>query len=202
MNKELELFSFYYGYPCSNITWEEYENSEYIILGHFTTSVFLDSILLDGLDAPINTNKFSNKDMFMDGDEYYIYLTGHFDSLFAENAVKKFGGKKILLLVKVRKKTLELDDLRNIYTNQGIDLTCQRTIYEVLHKNIMCQCRTKVKILSEQIIEILDVDKIFSERLTINEKSYLNRRYLTFSELKKNVNIELLRFQPISPPLH
>ena len=66
----------------------------------------------------------------------------------------------------------------------------------------MCQCRTKVKILSEQIIEILDVDKIFSERLTINEESYLNRRYLTFSELKKNVNIELLRFQPISPPLH
>lgn len=51
MQKELELFSFFYGRPCRYVTEEEYKMSEYIILGHFTTSTFLDSILSKGLIA-------------------------------------------------------------------------------------------------------------------------------------------------------
>lgn len=196
MKKELELFSFYYGYPCNNVTKEEYEMSEYIILGHFTTSSFLDSILSNGLKAPINTNYFSNKDMFTKGDEYYVYLTGHFDSVFAENAVKKFGGKKILILVKVNKNNLELDDLMSIYTNKGISLTCQKTLYEtlVISPNMMCQCRTRIEILPEQIIEIFDVDKIIKNKLLPNE-DFFNRKFLTLSKLKKNIDIDLLKYK-------
>lgn len=196
MKKELELFSFFYGYPCKNVTKEQYEKSKYIILGHFTTSIFLDSILSNGLKAPINTNCFANKDMFVNGDEYYIYLTSHFDPIFAENAIKKFNGEKILILVKVEKETLELDNLMNFYTNKGIKLNCQETIYETLVKaqHVMCQCRTKIEILPEQIIEVLDVNEVNINRILSNE-SYLNRKSLTLSELKENISIELLRYK-------
>lgn len=99
-------------------------------------------------------------------------------------------------MVKVKKETLELDNLMNFYSNKGIELNCQKTMYEALvhAKNMMCQCRTKIEILPEQIIEVLDVDKVVAIKLPLNG-SYRNIQPLTLSELKNNVNIELLRYK-------
>lgn len=195
MIKDLEVFSFFAGRPCNNISKEEYDKAEYLILGHFTTSKFLDSILTNGIKAPVETNNYSNRDMFIEGDKYYIYLTSHFDSVFARNAVAKFCGHEILILVKVKKDTLECDNLENYYTNKGISLNCQNEIYKALvqGKGLSYQCRTKVKIPPEQIIEVLDVEEVSKNRLLPNE-SYSERAPLPLSKLREKVNIKLLRY--------
>lgn len=193
MISTLDLFSFYFAKPCKNISYDEYINAEYIILGHLTTSIFLDSILKNGIKAPEYTGNFSNKDMFIDIDKYYIYLAGHFDRVFSENAVKKFGGKEILILIKVKRNTLELDDLNGMYSKQGISLTSNEEIHNVLTQNLFSQCRTKESILPEQIIEVFDVNKIMNTKL-FSEESFVNMKPLTFIDLKKNIDINLLKW--------
>lgn len=159
MDNALKLFSFYFAKPCTNISFKEYSESEYVILGHFTTTVFLDSILKNGIQSPKYTGNFSNKEIFSESDKSYIYLSGHFDRVFSQYTVKKFGGKEVLLLVKVKKDTLELDDINNIYSKKGLDLNCPNEVYNVLTKSLFSQCRTKQSICANQIVEVLIFDK-------------------------------------------
>lgn len=119
---------------------------------------FLDSILKDGLLPPSQTGIFSNKDMFQPGDENYIYFTSHFDKLYAENSTKKHGGKSILVLAKISPSCLELDNLFNRHSNAGIDLKDLSKIYEELKNPGAAQARTREKIPTSSIVNIIDVD--------------------------------------------
>ena len=193
MNKILQLFSFYFTKPSKNITYEEFYNSEYIILGHFTTSIFLESILIYGINPSIDTRNHLNKDIILDSQNQYIYLLGHFDKAVSENAVKKFGGTEILILIKVKKNTLELDDVNCIYSKRGINITSEELIYTALTQSLFSQCRTKQNILPEQIIEIIDVSRLIRNELYLKEY-FTSTKSLTLEKLKENIDINLLRF--------
>lgn len=125
-------------------------------------------------------------------DRYYIYLSGHFDRVFSENAVKRFGGEEILILVKIKRDILELDDVNHVYSKKGISLTSNKDIYNALTQSLFSQCRTKHKIPSEQILEILNIEKIIRNKSFL-EESYLNMKSLTLEELKEKIDINFLR---------
>lgn len=193
MDNILSLFSFNFAKPCKNVTYDKYNHAKYIILGHFTTSSFLGSILKDGLKAPKCTGNISNKEIIEENYNNYIYLTGHFDRVFSQNAVKKFGGNEILILLKIKKDTLELDDVNRVYSKKGISLTSVKDIYNALTQTLFSQCRTTQNILPNQIIEILDIEKIIENKFLFQE-SYSNRKSLTFEELKEKIDINLLKW--------
>lgn len=192
MNNTLQLFSFYFDKPCKYISFKEYNSAKHVILGHFTTSVFLNSILENGIQLSQYTGNSSYKEIFKEDDENYIYLAGHFDRDFSKNAVKKFGGNEILILVKVKRDTLELDDVNNIYSKKGIKLNSNKDIYNALTQSLFSQCRTKQIILPEQIIGILDIEKIEPRKLAI-EEYYKNAKLLTLEELQKKIDDNLLK---------
>jgi len=149
-NKEFE--------PFKEISLEVFKNSDSIILGHFTSSKFLEGICQHGICPPTKTKMFSNKDnLFSDGDEKYIYLSSHFDSFFSENAVKKHGGDEILILVKISPLDLELDNIRNRHIDQGLQLNNLEKIFEELQNPWAAQARTKTTIFPKNILKVIDL---------------------------------------------
>ncbi len=188
MNNTLQLFSFYFNKPCKHISFKEYNSAKYVILGHFTTSVFLNLILKNGIQSSQYTRDTSNKKVFKE-DESYIYLVGHYDRVFSKKSVEKFGGNEILILVKVKKDTLELNDVNFVYSKKGIKLTSNKDIYNALTQSLFSQCRTKENILPEQIIGVLDVEKIEQNKLFI-EESYKNTELLTLEKLEERIKNE------------
>ena len=158
--KTLNLFSFkpYDFSQFNGISINDFKQCEFVILGHFTSSAFIDSIVENGLLPPVETGFFSNDDMLQPGDENYIYFTSHFDPLYGENAVKKYGGQPILVLVKLSPSILELDDLFNRHTSAGIRLTDLSKIYEELKNPGAAQARTRKNIPACDIIDIIDVN--------------------------------------------
>lgn len=169
----IDIFSFMPFCPCSHISYDDYIASKYIILGHFTSSIFIENILKNGLLPAKETNKFSNNDMFSDGDDDFVYLAGHFDHVFSENAIKKFGGEEILLIVKIERNKLELDDLQKQYSRQNKDIQDQKQIYTVLTQEIYSQCRTKSIIPPENILHIFNVNKILNNTYLSSKKREL-----------------------------
>ena len=153
----LDVFSFTPFNPAWNrIKKEEFFNADKIILGHFTTSKFLTNILKNGLQPASVTSNYSNDDMLHPGDENYIYLTANYDRGFSKNAVEKYGGEEILLVVSVERKYLELDDLMQKYSSKNISLNDQDILYDALTTSLYPQCRTKYPISPDSIISILN----------------------------------------------
>jgi hypothetical protein len=152
----LDLFSFTPFNPAWNrVTKEEFFNADKIILGHFTTSKFLTSILENGLQPVSVTQNYSSDDMVQAGDENYIYLAANYDRVFSKNAVEKHGGEEILLIVSVERKYLELDDLMQKYSSKNISLDDKDILYDALTSDLYPQCRTKYPINPDNIISIL-----------------------------------------------
>ncbi len=113
----LDIFSF--SSQTAKVSLEEYRSSEYISLGHFTSSILLNDIQKNGFLPPIITNKYSNEDMLSDGDEDFIYFTSLFDNTYSKNAVRKFGGEEVLIIVKLNKFILELDNLNQKFSRKN-----------------------------------------------------------------------------------
>ena len=159
-NKIINCFSFeaFNFSHLEKITLEEFINAKYIILGHLTTSIFLDSILQNGLLSPKKTNIYSNDDMLMEGHENYIWLTSHLDIVFAQNAVKKHGGEPILILVKIEPHKLELDNLFNRHSSEGIELNNLSHIYKELQNPGAAQARIKEHIPASNIVTVYRID--------------------------------------------
>ncbi len=157
---QIDLFHFDYCVfdKFSSITLEVFKQAEEVVLGHFTTSVFIDDILKNGLKIPKYTKNYSNDDMFVNGDDEYIYLTSHFDKIFSVNATKKYGGKEVLLLVSVPIRDLELDNLYNRHKNQGYMLNDIEQIYKELKNPGAAQARIRKNISPENIIKVIDVE--------------------------------------------
>jgi len=89
-------------------TQEEFENATEFILGHFTSSSFLDSILKHGLIP--DTRKERCVDDRVPSDNESVYLTARYDQLYSERAVKAHGGKPILVEVKVDRNSIYADE--------------------------------------------------------------------------------------------
>lgn len=162
--KVIDLFSFVpFATFSHKISYDEYNNADYIILGHMTSSFFLEEILIKGLLPPVLTNNYSNKTMFENGDENYIYLTAHLDRCFSQNAVEKYPGEEILLLVKIEIQSLELDDLKKYYSKQNIDLRNPEVLHHVLTTPTFdCNCRTKKHITPDSIIEVFKIKDLWN----------------------------------------
>ena len=152
-----------------------FEASEELILGHFTSSIFLESILNEGLLPPSKTNKYSNFHDAQPGDENYIYLITHYDSFFAQKAVEKYGGEEIVIMVRVKKETLELDNFNNVYTHwrgvQNFNPRDSNQLYRTLAgDDTFSQCKTSISINPEQILEIYKVNELYNH-------SFIKRNY-------------------------
>lgn len=91
------------------------------------------------------------------GDEHYIYLAAHYDNVFSKNAVEKYGGEQVLILIEIDKDALELDDLNQKYTKKNISLKDQEELHKALTQNIFAQCRTKTEIKPSQIVKVLQL---------------------------------------------
>lgn len=167
-----------------NLAWnrikkEEFFNADKIILGHFTTSKFLPNILEHGLQPPSITKNYSNDDMLHPGDENYIYLAANYDRAFSKNAVKKYGGEEILLIVSVERKYLELDDLMQKYSSKNISLNDPCILFDALTTDLYPQCRTQKPISPDRIISILSAkDNEFLYKEAIQENPL-------YSDIKK-----------------
>lgn len=163
---KLDLFSFDSFSPFFHIEYKEFDKAGTLVLGHFTTSIFLDKILENGLQPPAKTGKYSNDDMIVPGDEHYIYLAAHYDNVFSKNAVERYGGDQILILIEIDKSALELDDLNQKYSKENVNLKDQEELHKALTQNIFAQCRTKTEIRPSQIVKALQLPskKIIFER--------------------------------------
>lgn len=181
----VNVFSFVPFCPSSHISFDNYLASNYVILGHFTTSVFLEKILDFGLLPANKTNMFSNVDMFENGDDEFVYLAGHFDHAFSENAIKKFGGEEILLIVKTERQKLELDDLLKHHSKQNRDIKDHKQIHKVLTQEIFSQCRTKSVIPPENIMYVLNVDKILNNTHLSSKKR--ERKAFGITEIEEHL---------------
>jgi len=182
-NTILDLFSFNSRFLLNQITYNEFSVVNKIILGHFTTSTFLNDILKYGLLPPIITSKYSNDDIFVSNDAKYIYLTTQYSylamSIISRNAVNKYGGEEIVLVVEVNKEDLELDNLNGHYTKQGItDFKDEQLLYEELTQNpCFSQCRIKKAIRPNQILKIINRASFYKTNLfdSIKESDKLIR---------------------------
>ena len=168
----LNLFSFepYDFSQFNDISINDFKQCEYVILGHFTSSAFIDSIMENGLLPSAETKISSNDDLLQPGDENYIYFTSYFDPLYGENAVKKYGGQPILVLVRLSPSILELGDLFNRHTSSGIKLTDLSKIFEELKNPGAAQARTRKNIPASDIIDIIDVNT--KEKFSTNENRH------------------------------
>lgn len=192
-NKIVDIFSFLPFGGIKQICKEDFFTSEYLIMGHFTSSFLLTHILKEGLQPPSVTTIFSNAEQSKPGDEKNIYLIGHIDDIYSQNAVKKYGGTEILILVQIKRENIELDDFLNHHSSRGIMTNSQEEIYEVFSQTISPECCTKTGISPDQIIEVLDVNKI--RKHTRNIVPIKNRVQMNMNDLARHgINIEELRY--------
>jgi hypothetical protein len=80
-----------------------------VILGHLTSSTFYDWIMEKGILASSITSFEGCGGHELPDDHEYVYLTRYLDTFFSENAIKKFGGKQILIIVEVPINMIETD---------------------------------------------------------------------------------------------
>jgi len=86
----------------------EFDAAHQFILGHFTSSNFLERILTDGL-VP-DTYKKRAVDDNLPSDTNSVYLLTTFDRFYANRAVKHHGGHAIIIEVLVERRRLSADE--------------------------------------------------------------------------------------------
>lgn len=162
MSTQLDLFSFKKYYPITSVSREELLNTESVILGHFTSSIFIDSILSRGLIAQSETNIQSVGGHTNINDYEYIYLTREFDTFFSEKSVEKFQGKEILIIVNIPTNLLETDPFGGNTTSTNLE-----EILYVINKT-QRNFRVHKKIERNMIIAIYDVSDLKAHNLLSN----------------------------------
>ena len=151
----------------------------------------------NGLLPPIETKRYSNFHNAQPGDENYIYLITHYDPFFAQEAVKKYGGEEILIIVTAKKENLELDNFHNVYTNPELrniqNLKDQNELYKTLAGNDgYAQCRSLVGIEPNQILEVFKLNELYTHPCLRN-----NYEPLAYTSLQDYFK----RYEILSPPI-
>jgi hypothetical protein len=101
---------------------EELWSSTHLILAHFTSSVFLSSILEDGL-LP-DSGKHRAIDDGLPSDPMCVYLSSRVDRFYFRRAIEHHGGEGIVILVEVDRTSLLPDEcaVGTMYATQPLDM--------------------------------------------------------------------------------
>jgi len=86
----------------------ELESASELILGHFTSSTFLPSIIAGGLTPDTNKERATNDGL--PSDDRSVYLLTTFDRFYLDRAVKSHGGEPLVIEVKVLRAALTADE--------------------------------------------------------------------------------------------
>ena len=87
---------------------EELASCSEVILGHFTSSTFFESIDRDGLVPDIKKERAVEDDL--PSDLTSVYLAATFDRFYLKRAVKNHGGAGLIVVVRVDIRSLLADD--------------------------------------------------------------------------------------------
>lgn len=130
----------------------EFDHATEFILGHFTSSAFLESILQYGL-IPDTENSRSTNDRLL-CDKSAVYLTTGYDKFYAERAVNSHGGRPIVIQVLVNRASLAADENS---LNQHDMNACSPD--EALYRS-MCfgACKHTESISLDAILSISEID--------------------------------------------
>ena len=87
---------------------EELDSATEVILGHFTSSIFLENILQHGLMPDIHKERAVDDRVPSDNES--VYLTATYDRLYPERAVVHHGGRPIVVEVLVDRRSIVADE--------------------------------------------------------------------------------------------
>ncbi len=135
-------------------SFEEMKRSEYLILGHCTTSAFLEEIKRNGLVPDYHKGRSINDGL--PSDPNYVYLFARLDKYFLKRAVRHHGGKGIVVAVQVELALLEADENAIAPADHG-KFPSDFLLYKSLCMN---QCRHRGQIRPNQILGIYLEDGI------------------------------------------
>jgi hypothetical protein len=86
----------------------ELDSASEIILGHFTSSTFLQSITTNGLLPDKAKQRVMDDNLPSDGSS--VYLSTTFQRFYMERVVRFHGGKALIIEVRVRRSALTADE--------------------------------------------------------------------------------------------
>jgi len=127
---------------------QEMKNAKYIVLAHFTSSVFLEEIKTQGTRP--DTFK---KRVIQDGlpsDTKYTYLSVKLDKYYINRALENYGRAALIVVVKVELTSLEADE-NTIAPSRIKNFLPDEMLYESL---CFGQCRHKGTIPPSEILGI------------------------------------------------
>jgi hypothetical protein len=127
---------------------DEMKNARYLILGHCTSSRFLEEIKRIGLVPDYRKERGINDGLQSDSD--CIYLLVGLDKYFLNRAILHHGGEGLVICVKVELGLLEADE-NTIIPSYHKHLPSEEQLYVSLCGN---QCKHKGPIKAEQILGI------------------------------------------------
>lgn len=127
---------------------QEIKNAKYIVLAHFTSSVFLEEIKKQGL-IPDTFKKRVVQDG-LPSDTEYVYLSVKLDKFYINRALENHGGTALIVVVKVELTSLEADE-NTIAPSRIKNLSSDEMLYESL---CFGQCRHKGTISPSKILGI------------------------------------------------
>jgi len=135
-----------------------FNNIESVILGHLTSSIFIPDILQKGLLAQNKTGNESVGGHNSNADKDYIYLARSLDTFFSEQAVKRYGGEEILILLDIPLISLETDPFGGNLASSERKETF-KAIKETSRNFRVKECISPLNILDIQTVKDLKVKK-------------------------------------------
>ena len=133
--------------PCSFDVLQRYSN---LILGHFTSSVFLSSIRKNGL-CPDDKKQRSIDDGLL-SDNSSIYLSARFDRFYLDRAVTNHGGSGLIVVVRA-----PIDQLRpDVNALSESERNCMPFEHQLFSSLQFGACVHRGPILLNRILGIYD----------------------------------------------
>jgi hypothetical protein len=132
-------------------SFEDLKTAKNLRLAHFTSSIHINSIIENGL-LPNSLSGVQIVDN-LKTDPDCVYLSVNLDTSYFSRAIKKFGGKGIVVVVDVDKTNLVADE-NSLYPD---DLKGNFTDEELLFKSLSSMfgaCKHRGIIVPKRIIEI------------------------------------------------
>lgn len=130
----------------------EFDQARQFILGHFTSSTFLDRIPKEGL-AP-DTKKERVIDDNLPSDPESVYLLATFDRFYLHRAIKHHGGRGIMIEVAVERRQLTADEGQiNPFVRSTVD--AEEALYLSLCGGA---CKHRGGVAVKNILSIHDMD--------------------------------------------
>lgn len=136
-------------------TREELMAASHLILGHFTSTTFLDGILKSGLLPDFD--KARSMDDRVPSDFQSVYLTAKYDRFYGERAVKYHDGSAVVVEVIVSTEMLQADE-GALSPAELAKLPPDLALYESLCCSISWACKHAGAVPLSQILSITHQD--------------------------------------------